>query len=89
MTPPGPKSGSFQSGFLRERDRGSRLWSRESSHPEGVRMVLQEGISALLRKGAYFAVSTGSVAKETPRSRRDLSSQCDARKTGIDRVRRF
>ena len=42
-------------------------------------MVLQEGVSALLQKGAYFAVSTGSVVKETPRSRRDLSSRYDSR----------
>ena len=52
-------------------------------------MVVQEGISALLRKGAYFSVSTGSVTQETTRFRRDLSSECDARETGIDRVRRF
>ena len=40
-------------------------------------MVLQEGVSAILRKGVYFAVSTGSVVNETPRFRRDLSSRCD------------
>ena len=42
-------------------------------------MVPQEGVSAILRKGAYFAGSTGSVVKETPRSRRGLSSRCDGR----------
>ena len=41
-------------------------------------MVLQKGVSALLRKGAYFAVSTDSVAKETPKSRRDPSSRFGA-----------
>ena len=43
----------------------------------------------LLKTGAYFAVSMRPVVKETPRSRSDVRSQCDARETGIDRVRRF
>ena len=62
LTWPETKSRSFQSGFLSERDWGSRFLPRKLSRIEGVRKVLQEGVSALLtetlcgieeRSGAY------------------------------------
>ena len=36
---------------------GSQFRPRESSHLEGVRMAIQKEVSALIRKGAHFAVS--------------------------------